>query len=98
MLMDADRSATTRAIDSGDVIPEDGLRFNRLVSRIGADVGVTVLDLQPLIEEDYLRHRQSFDFKNDYHWNQYMHRLVAVEVAQKVRECDLLINPMPGRC
>ena len=98
VLMDADRSATTRAIDSGDVIPEDGLRFNRLVSRIGADVGVTVLDLQPLIEEDYLRHRQSFDFKNDYHWNQYMHRLVAVEVAQKVRECDLLINPMPGRC
>ena len=98
IVMDADRSATTRAIDAGEAIPAEGLRFNRLVSRVGADVGVTVLDLQPVIEEDYQKHREGFDFKNDYHWNHYMHRLVANEVAQKVRDCRWLLGLPPSDC
>ena len=98
IVMDADRSATTRAIDAGEAIPVEGLRFNRLVSRVGADVGVTVLDLQPVIEEDYQKHREGFDFKNDYHWNHYMHRLVANEVAQKVRDCRWLFGLPPSDC
>jgi len=98
IVMDADRSATTRAIDAGEAVPEEGLRFNRLVLRVGSDVNVPVLDLQPLIEEDYQKHRKGFDFRNDYHWNQYMHRLVATAIAGKVRNCAWLSSPKTQNC
>ena len=98
IVMDADRSATTRAIDAGEAVPEEGLRFNRLVLRVGSDVNVPVLDLQPVIEEDYQKHRRGFHFRNDYHWNQYMHRLVATAIAEKVRNCAWLSSPKTQNC
>jgi hypothetical protein len=98
VVIDADRSATAIAIDAGEVVPRDGLRINEMLSRIGLDMKVPVLDLQPIVEQDYRNHRRPLHFKNDYHWNQRMHGLAATAIVEKIRECAWLSNSDIQRC
>ncbi len=44
-----------------------------------------LIDLTPVFLEDWLAHRQPFDFPTDYHWNAYAHDLVAATLAPRVQ-------------
>lgn len=77
LIVDGDRSETMNAIDENRPINRSGLWLNRLLSTKASLRSIKLLNLQDVIKEDYLENRKPFQFANDYHWNQYMHSLVA---------------------
>ena len=77
LIVDGDRSETMNAIDEDRPMNQSGLWLNRLLSTKASLRSIKLLNLQNVIKEDYLENRKPFQFANDYHWNQYMHSLVA---------------------
>lgn len=44
--------------------------------------GYNVIDLQPAFEQHFSRHRQLFNFEDDYHWNSLGHQIAAEEIGK----------------
>ena len=80
LVMDGDRNETIAAIDNNRSIDTSSLVINGIVREEAYKRNIQFLDLQPVIEEDYRNNRTPFHFRNDNHWNQYMHKLVAREI------------------
>ena len=51
--------------------------MNAYIAQKSESMGIHLLDLHPIFENDYKENEKSFSFKTDYHWNSYGHRLVA---------------------
>ena len=44
--------------------------------------GISVIDLHPVFEEHYKKHKQPFEFPTDAHWNTTAHKLAAEAIAE----------------
>jgi len=43
---------------------------------------IEVIDMQPIFEQDYLKHGQKFDFPTDGHWNERAHNLLSTAIMK----------------
>ena len=62
--------------------------LNDMMGEVTKEVGVDFLDLRGVFEADYARNGRSFNFRNDYHWNEYAHELVAGAIHRHVAALD----------
>ena len=52
-------------------------------------LGYQIIDMQPVFQSHYRRHKQRFEFPIDAHWNELGHKLVADEIEQSATFRDL---------
>jgi len=82
VLIDGDRDATVTALTAGSKVQSPALVINRKVVESARLHNLPVIDLQPIVESDYISNMRRFNFRSDGHWNEYMHSLVANEIRK----------------
>jgi hypothetical protein len=85
LLMDGDRHAIYRGIDSAALYSGGALALNALASRAAERHGISFIDLHPRFEQDWLKNRRRFDFESENHWNQYGHAIASAAIEEFVR-------------
>ena len=85
LVMDGDRHAIYRGIDSAALYKSGALALNTLASRAAERHGIPFIDLHPRFEQDWLKHRRRFDFESENHWNQYGHAIASAAIEQFVK-------------
>ncbi len=84
-VMDGDRQAIYRGIDSAALYNSGALALNTLANRAADRHGIPFIDLHPRFEQDWLKNRRRFDFESENHWNQYGHAIASAAIEQFVR-------------
>lgn len=58
--------------------------YHDITRSVADEQDIAFLDLTDAFSRDYEMNRQSFNFENDYHWNEYGHRLVAASLLDQI--------------
>ncbi len=63
--------------------------LNQMVKEASLLENFDYIDLSPLFEQDYKENKTSFNFEEDYHWNEYGHHFVAQILKKHLTQVEI---------
>jgi lysophospholipase L1-like esterase len=70
---------------------QGALRLNQMAKTLAEKYDIPFVDLHPVFEQDYKMNKMWFNSKDDYHWNEYGHAVVA-ETVERVMHFDSIMR------
>jgi lysophospholipase L1-like esterase len=82
IIMDGDRGGIYQGTKMDKLYSSGVLRLNLMAREIAEKYILAFIDLHPIFEKDYRRNHKRFNYRNDGHWNEYGHEVVAEAIYQ----------------
>ena len=90
IVLDAPRSDIYQAgVNKSAVGPP---QVNKMIASLSKSYGFHVVDLTEPMKELYAKDAKKFDFENNYHWNEYGHRVAADEISKEITRSKMLLG------